>query len=343
MTRIVRTHSQKNPGVNPTSISPRQMPSVSYTMQNLFISLATIAVSSASLFFTLFVFLPLACLRALLPLNMKVRLSELRRNKVVLVLGASRGIGFNLVKQYANEKGTVIIAASSSMDILRKSIISLGETPASIQCHEMNLTWPHQKIADGIRAMDRLYGPITHIFEVGGLSNNIQDWAARSLNETREMISANINGTVTAILATYDLMKDRGYGKICVVGSLTGIVGPANMVSYASIKSFINTFTTSLRLLAAPCGVDVVCVQPGFIDAQMTRRLREQGGQNLFGSAEDLAARMKEGVEKGGRGIVIWPESHGAVMYALRGVNPICEELLKWVLMRLSMGKQKNN
>ena len=94
------------------------------------------------------------------------------------------------------------------------------------------------------------------------------------------------------------------------------------MISYASIKAFINTFTTSLRLLAAPCGVDVVCVQPGFIDTQMTKRMREQGGivgQSLLGTAEELAARMKESVEKGDRGIVIWPESQGAVMYALRG------------------------
>jgi len=136
-----KAHSQKSPRFNLRFISPRQIPSVSYTIQNLFISLATIAVSSASFFITLFVFLPLACLRALLPLNMvtlkgvigspqgiangknggvdvekeKVRLSELRRNKVVLVLGASRGVGFNIVKQYANESGTVVIAASSSM------------------------------------------------------------------------------------------------------------------------------------------------------------------------------------------------------------------------------------
>lgn len=144
MSRLVRNnkaHSRKSPRFNLSFISPRQIPSVSYTIQNLYISLATIAVSSASLFITLFVILPLACLRALLPLNMvtlkgvigspqgiangksggvdvekeKVRLSELRRNKVILVLGASRGIGFNVVKQYANESGTVVIAASSSM------------------------------------------------------------------------------------------------------------------------------------------------------------------------------------------------------------------------------------
>ena len=43
------------------------------------------------------------------------RLSELRSNKVVLVLSAARGIGFNIVKQYASEEGTVVIAASSSV------------------------------------------------------------------------------------------------------------------------------------------------------------------------------------------------------------------------------------
>jgi len=94
------------------------------------------------------------------------------------------------------------------------------------------------------------------------------------------------------------------------------------MVSYSSIKAFINTFTTSLRLLAAPYGVDVVSVQTGLIDTQMTKRMREQGGivgQSFLGSAQELAVRMKEGVEQGGRGIVIWPENQGAAMYALRG------------------------
>lgn len=44
-----------------------------------------------------------------------MRLSELRGNRVVLVFGASGGIGFNVVKEYAGESGTMVIAASSSM------------------------------------------------------------------------------------------------------------------------------------------------------------------------------------------------------------------------------------
>ena len=81
------------------------------------------------------------------------------------------------------------------------------------------------------------------------------------------MISANTNRTMTANLATYDMMRFPSHVTFqCVVGSLSRNVGLATMVSYSSIKVFINMFTSSLRLLTAPCGVDVVCVQLRIID-----------------------------------------------------------------------------
>jgi hypothetical protein len=132
---------------------------LSYALQNLLISLFTTITSSASFFFTLFVILPLACLRTLLPHNFfvlrgvigspqgivngenggtdmereKVRLSQLRRNRVILVLGASRGIGFNVVKQHANEENTSVIATSSSMGALKSGLgISELENKVSV-------------------------------------------------------------------------------------------------------------------------------------------------------------------------------------------------------------------
>ena len=108
----------------------------------------------------------------------------------------------------------------------------------------------------------------------------------------------------------------------CVVGSIAGLYSPANMISYASTKSFINTFSTSLRVLAAPFGVDVVTVQPGFIDTRMTKMMRGQASSVLgseFASAEGMAKEMKRAVEEGGVGVVCWPSRQGIQMYALRG------------------------
>jgi len=106
------------------------------------------------------------------------------------------------------------------------------------------------------------------------------------------------------------------------VGSTAGIFNPANMITYSATKSFLNTFATSLRVLAAPCGVDVVTVQPGFIDTRMTKGMRGQGSTvpgMEFESASELAKQMKAAVEGGGIGVVTWPSRQGIVMYALKG------------------------
>ena len=58
-----------------------------------------------------------------------------------------------------------------------------------------------------------------------------------------------------------------------------------------------------------------MCAQPNFIGTQQGGTV----GKIFLGSAEEFAARLKEGVEKGGQGILTWPGSL-AVMYALRGV-----------------------
>ena len=94
------------------------------------------------------------------------------------------------------------------------------------------------------------------------------------------------------------------------------------MISYASTKSFINTFSTSLRVLAAPHNVDVVTVEPGFIDTRMTKKMRQQGStvpDIEFESAEEMSRRMKSGMEKGGVGVVSWPTRQMVVMNALQG------------------------
>ena len=112
------------------------------------------------------------------------------------------------------------------------------------------------------------------------------------------------------------------------------------MISYASTKAFINTFATSLRVLAGPFNVDVVCVQPGFIgmplhrltprfvmsfslfvpDTRLTSKMRQQGStvpSMEFASAEGLAVQMKHGVEHGGVGVITWPTRQAVVMYGL--------------------------
>jgi hypothetical protein len=102
----------------------------------------------------------------------------------------------------------------------------------------------------------------------------------------------------------------------CLAGSLSGNFVPKNTVSYSFINAYLDILTISL-IFAAPCGVDIMCVQPNFIGTQQVQG--STVGQIFLGSADEFVARLKEGVEKGSQGILTWPESPAA-MYALRGV-----------------------
>ncbi|KAF9481056.1 NAD(P)-binding protein [Pholiota conissans] len=341
---MAKENGVKTPEVFRTKLMPRQIPTVAYTVQNILISIASIISSIASFLFTLWIILPLSMIRAVIPANMLQSINSEGKNKVVLIVGASRGIGFSVLKQYADDPDTVIIAASRSIESLRKAVIELGDTLAIIQCAELDLTAQKKQIAENVRAIDKSYGPITHLYEVSGISNHLKEGTPWGLNVTDEMINVNISGTVASILTTYELMKERGYGKICIVGSVAGLYGPANMISYASTKAFINTFSASLRILAAPCGVEVVTVQPGFIDTRMTKKMRGQDStvpNKEFASPHGMAAYMKQAVEQGGVGVVSWPVRQSVMMHALQSVNPICEELGQWISMKMMLSGKK--
>ncbi|KDR69916.1 hypothetical protein GALMADRAFT_76617 [Galerina marginata CBS 339.88] len=341
-----------NPELGLTSLLPRHIPTVGYTIQNILISLTTLASSAASLFFTLCFILPLSLLRAFIPRSLLIprgRTAEvMRKNKVVLIIGASRGIGFGVLKQYVNEPDTVIIAASKSIELIRKAVIELGYTRATLQCTELDLTVPKKQVVDNLRNIDKKYGPVTHLYAVSGISTQLngKDGNGITMDTMADMINVNISGTVASVLTMYELMKLRGYGKICVIGTIPGLSSPAKTICYKSTKSFINTFATSLRIVAAPHGVEVVTVQPGFLDARMSKSMMPGQKGPLTGATEAgrMAVEMVRAVECGGVGVVCWPVKKGVLMYGFEAVNPICEEIGKWVSMKAGMvGKGKKS
>ncbi|KAJ2928685.1 hypothetical protein H1R20_g8359, partial [Candolleomyces eurysporus] len=322
----------------------RKVPTLEYAFQNILVSIATVISASLSLTLTALVVLPLSALRAIVQKGDSGILTLIppeectKRGKVVLIVGASRGIGFEVLKQYVPEPNTTVIAVSKDADSLRNAIIRLGDTPATVQMETLDIgTNSPKEISKIINEWDEKYGPISHLYAISGISNHIKDGSPWNMEVTQNMIQVNVSGITALSMAMYERMKVRKYGKICIVGSVAGLYSPANMISYASTKSFINTFSTSLRVLAAPHNIDVVTVEPGFIDTRMTKKMRKQGStvpDIEFENAEEMSRRMKAGVEKGGVGVVSWPTRQMVVMNALQGLNPICDELGKFVSMK---------
>lgn len=108
--KIAQGHEVKN-----SRFMARSIPSVEFTMQNILMSIGTLACSFGTLMTSVFVFLPLSVLRSLMPkgfLTLVPSEGSLKKGKVVLIVGASRGIGMEVLKQYVPEPNTTVIAVA---------------------------------------------------------------------------------------------------------------------------------------------------------------------------------------------------------------------------------------
>lgn len=88
----------------------------------------------------------------------------------------------------------------------------------------------------------------------------------------------------------------------------------------------------------------MVSVAPGFANPRMTKEMQNQTkGTPDMGSEnpEYMARRIVEGVEKSGISVMSWPMSHTMMMNAFKGMNPICEELGRWLTLKSGISSKK--
>jgi len=120
----------------------------------------------------------------------------------------------------------------------------------------------------------------------------------------------------------------------CIVGYISERNSPTNMISHASTKSFMITFASKLRVRASTSNIDVVIVDPDFINSRIAKAIGANTAKH--GGPQLMAALMKDALEMGGVGVVNLPISHSVKVYALRGKFKISPLRFPWRLTLVS-------
>jgi NAD(P)-dependent dehydrogenase (short-subunit alcohol dehydrogenase family) len=190
------------------------------------------------------------------------------KNRVALVTGASRGIGFGLARSLAAAGAKVAVAARTEEE-LRPLAEEIGGLVVPLDVRDVPSIQP---------AMDRVareLGSIDILVNNAGLGAN---HPALEVSEADwdEMMAVNLKGLFFCCQAAARHMLARGYGRIVNMSSQASLVGIVDHAVYCASKGGVNQLTRVLALEWSARGVTVNAVAPTFIYTPGTRERLDQ-------------------------------------------------------------------
>ena len=228
--------------------------------------------------------------------------------KVVLVTGASRGVGAATAIALAAEGAVVACAARSTASSPQRTPGTLDDTVARIVgAGGRALAVPADlSDPDDVRAM--VETTVAELGRLDGLVNNAgisgpfpATFETETLEQWRRMLSINVEGVFLGCKYAVPAMRKSGGGSIVNTSSLAAFVGTPALSAYGASKGAVRQFTKTVAMDCARKGYKVRCnsVHPGIIMTPMgehilpSEKARERTRQRVpighFGTPEDIA------------------------------------------------------
>jgi NAD(P)-dependent dehydrogenase (short-subunit alcohol dehydrogenase family) len=190
-------------------------------------------------------------------------------NKVAVVTGAARGIGFAAAEALA-EAGATVILTDMSEDHLKFAVAELQKKGYSAESEILNVTDVArvQEVHDAIIAR---HGQVDILVNNAGIAISNQPAETMSDDVWNKVIDVNLNGVFWCCRAFGNSMLERKSGCIVNVGSMSGFIvnRPQEQANYNASKAAVHHLTKSLAAEWGDRGVRVNSVAPTYIDTEM--------------------------------------------------------------------------
>jgi short-subunit dehydrogenase len=240
------------------------------------------------------------------------------RDQVVVVTGASMGIGEAIARAFVYE-GSSVVMSSRDFTRLEEAMARVGtpERTAAIECDVRN----RRQIEGLVGAARDRFGRIDVWINNAGYGM-LDSVAMMSMEECRKLFDTNFFGAIDCMQSVTPILKAQGNGTIINISSIVGHLPVPHMGAYSASKHALNAISEAARLELEASGIRVMSVCPG--------RIRTNFGANTVkGTA---SKRLGENLQRG-----ISPErcARAIVRGYLRGTREIFVPWHGWLVSHL--------
>ncbi len=212
------------------------------------------------------------------------------RNKVVLVLGASSGIGRAVAQLFAAE-GARVMAAARRENRLTELQDEMAKAGHAIEVHACDAS--NSAEVDALAKLTReKLGKIDFLIYVSGTNVKNRALSALDVPTWERMISVNLNGAYYATQAVLPAMREAKSGYMIYVSSISGLMPDVSGASYQAAKRGVVGLAHAIRVEEKENGIRTCVVCPGLVDTEILENRPVKPGADIMKLAlqsEDIA------------------------------------------------------
>jgi len=187
--------------------------------------------------------------------------------KVVLISGASRGIGAAAARLFAREGAAVVLAARSS-DALDAVVAAVRADGGTADAVALDLADP-ASIRAAVDRVDALHGRLDGAFNNGAAIQQPGPLDTTSDEDLDTQFAVNFRGHWVAMTAEAALMRRSGGGAIVNTSSIGSRRANPALPAYGAMKRALNSITETAAVTWAPQGIRVNGITPGGTATEM--------------------------------------------------------------------------
>jgi short-subunit dehydrogenase/dTDP-4-dehydrorhamnose reductase len=254
--------------------------------------------------------------------------------EVVVVTGASKGIGRATARQFARTGARVTLVARNAplLDEVRKEIEAEGGEALAVPADVRD----ESQVRNAVRSTLEQWGRIDVLVNNAGVAH-LGALGELGMDELREMVDVNLLGTLLCIRAVLPHFMANQRGHIVNVSSVLGKRGVPRQAVYSASKAAVLVLSEALRSELAPHGITVTSFCPSSTDTEMNRSVRGEDHplkqfirKSFMYTPEGVARRVVESARRRRREVVLSLPAKAVVL-----ANRIAPATLDRMLTRL--------